>query len=69
MTLIIVSLSLISTLVPNYYRNSRDYFIPKIKPSFIIEGCIPLFRSYSATLHNAPVKITTDVVPSPVSIS
>lgn len=64
-----LSLSLKSTGVLNSSKYSTTFFAAREKDSAMIVGWIPLPSSFSAAPSRAPARTTTDVVPSPASIS
>ena len=62
-------LSLRSTGVDISVRYSTAFVAALVKDSAIIVGCIPFSSIFSAAPKRLPARTTTDVVPSPASIS
>ncbi len=63
------SSSVRSILSPSSWITSRDLFRAIANPSEILVGCIPYSRRLCAASRSAPESMTTDVVPSPASMS
>jgi len=63
------SLSLRSTLIDISVKNSIALEAALWKESAIVVGWIPLAKSFSVAFKILPAKTTTEVVPSPASIS
>lgn len=52
--------------IANVFKNSRQASLATSNPSVSMRGCIPSETYFSACLSISPVKMTVDVVPSPV---
>jgi len=64
-----LSRSLRSTGVEISVRNSTTLCAARVNDSAMMVGWIPLARSFSAAPRSEPARTTTEVVPSPASIS